>query len=302
MVRASRVANGASVNNYLIESPSPTLGSAILGWYESFYPTSQKAFMKNTHSKERWEAYIRELVKSFRDLPKPDNNWTVPFIPWCGDEYWDAKPRILFVGKSVGAFNDPDAELWKTAIHDWQQTNDPDPVSLTSEYIKSKVATFKPASPAFWTIPLLITGAFIPKDAVPHQLVGALAWSNLYKVNNSGSSNGLPSKEHLKCRCDEFCLVHSSVRWLRREIEILQPDFVLLGISHEWTTIAKALSIPLKGRDPGFPVKLKDSEIGLLKLGFVPKGIWVTYHFSSWNRNCKHGRLLLEMRQALDEL
>lgn len=264
--------------------------------------------MTNADDKGKWNAYVQCLLRSFRDLPDSNQGWTVPFVPWCGEEYWDAKARILFVGKSVGAFNDPaDAKEWQTPFDVWKEQGSPDTTALTSKYVKSKVAIFGPASHAFWTVPLLIAAAFISPDASPDRLAGSLAWSNVYKVNNLRSPNGLPSTKDLKCRCDDrrFCLSHSSLRGLGREIEILRPDFVLLGVTHEWKKLAKALSIPLEGGDRQFPLKLTDSEIGRMiepvKLSCAPKGIWLTYHFSAWGQNCKHARTLLEMRRAFDE-
>jgi hypothetical protein len=256
--------------------------------------------MDNTDNKNKWKLYRQELVQSFRDLPNVHADWTIPFVPWCGEEYWDTEPRILFVGKSVGAFNDADAVGWTTSLKSWQKKDDPDAVRLTDKYMEQRVASFQPASPEFWMIPLLIKGAFVAPNLAPEKLAGALAWSNLYKLNNSRCSNGIPSKQDLNCRCHaEFCLIHSCLQWLRREIEILQPDFVLLGIAHEWETIAKALSLPLNGYKSRFPLKLNDSQVEELTPGWRPKAVWVTYHFSSWNRNCDHGRLVLDMRQAL---
>ena len=263
--------------------------------------------MATTDDKSKWDAYIQGLLQSLRELHNPNQEWTIPFVPWCGEKYWGANPRILFVGKSVGAFDHPVAKAWQTPIQVWQETGHPDTISLTGEYIKS-VAAFNPATDGFWTIPLLITAAFTPREPAPHQLAGdqltgALAWSNIYKVN----ANGLPSKDDLRCRCGSgFCFSHSSLRSLGREIEILRPDFVLLGIAHEWEKLAKALSIPLERGDRQFPVKLKDSEVERmiepLKLSFAPKGIWLTHHFAKWGQNCEHARALLEMRQALDGL
>ena len=64
-------------------------------------------------------------------------------------------------------------------------------------------------------------------------------------------------------------------------------------------TVAKALSLSLNCDKSRLPLKLNDSQVRELSPGWRPKAVWVTYHFSSWNRNCDHGRLLLEMRQAL---
>jgi len=259
----------------------------------------------NAESKNAWEAYKLELVQTFRTLPDTSKDWTIPFVPWCGEEYWNTKPRILFVGKSVGAFNDPDAERWMTPLHTWRKTGHPDPAWIASNYIKSSIRTFDAASPAFWTIPLLMTSAFVPYDLPPEKLSEVFAWSNLYKVN-SLRLEGLPDDQDLSCpyvgvtcQRESFCLIHSSLQWLRREIEILQPDFVLLGITYEWERIAKLFPQPRKD-ELTFPRRLTDSELTQLSPNCTPTAIWVTYHFSQWNRNCEHGKLLLEMRQLFE--
>jgi hypothetical protein len=261
-------------------------------------------------NKQMWQEHIQCIISQFRKLQIAPDTWTIPFVPWCGDQYWNARPRILFVGKSVGAFNDQDAEKWTTPIHKWQESGSPDPIALTNDYITSKVAVFKPANSAFWVVPFLIAGAFSPTNIDPQHLAHSFAWSNVYKVNNSERVNGTPTKDglptskDLKCRCDkDFCLLHTSAQWLKREFEILQPDLVLLGITKEWKKVGQALSLPQKD-EVRFPMKLDDSQVEQLKLGHRPKGIWVTYHFSSWStsrKSCEHGKLLLEMRRVWEE-
>src|SRR5437763_11766284 len=84
--------------------------------------------------------------------------------------------------KSVGAFNDPDANKWTTPIREWRDGN-LDAARLTEDYITSKVAPFNTANSAFWVIPFLIAGAFISIESNPQDLAHSFAWSNLYKVS-----------------------------------------------------------------------------------------------------------------------
>jgi hypothetical protein len=264
-------------------------------------------------SRQKWHEYINDMVRQFRELRNAPDTWTIPFAPWCGEQYWDASPRILFVGKSVGAFNDDeDAKDWQTPIHKWREAGSPKPIDLTNNYIGSNVAVFKTANSAFWVIPFLIAGAFSPVNIDPENLAHSFAWSNVYKVGNSerAKNDGLPTPKDLKCKAakglkcrggEEFCLIHASAEWLKQEINILQPDFVLLGIGRkEWKKAGQALAIPKKS-ELELPIKLSDSEIKQLDLRYKPKGIWVTYHFSSWSARYKdgqHGKLLLEMRKS----
>jgi hypothetical protein len=101
---------------------------------------------------------------------------------------------------------------------------------------------------------------------------------------------------------DGVSLLHQSALWLRYEIQTLQPHIVILGIRDEWPKVAEVLRVQGNG-ECEFPMKLAESQVGDLKLGYCPKGIWVTYHFSRWmgsEKNGAHGRLLLEMRKALE--
>jgi len=107
---------------------------------------------------------------------RPD--WTLPFVPWCGDDYWTTKTRILFVGKSVGCFNDEDAKNWRTSCCDWQRISGPDPLNLTEQYMNDKVVTSQAEKPQFWLIPMLISGAFVAlrqiRNSWPIRSLGAI--------------------------------------------------------------------------------------------------------------------------------
>lgn len=253
--------------------------------------------------KDEWRKLVRVIVSQFRELKESPDTWTIPFAPWCGEKYWEAKPRILFVGKSVGAFNDKDAEKWTTKIRDWQKSKDPslDPEKLTHDYVTNIVANSRQENPAFWVIPFLIAAAFSPVNSTLENLAHSFAWSNLYKVNDSKRKNFPPRKAMRQPCGDNFCLLEKSVRWLKQEIEILKPDFVLLGIGKkEWNQIKGELPT-LENTYRGLPMKVLESRNAV---GHSPLGIWVTYHFSRWTANQRenqHGSLLFEMKKAWSE-
>lgn len=258
--------------------------------------------------KLEWAAHVERIHSRFRAIDEPLPDWTMPFVPWCENGYWEANPRILYVGKSVGCLNDKDEEpkRWKTTLQDWKKPpHVPDALKLTQDYVKKRVANLTPYRPEFWLVPMLVSGAFVPSQMSTLQLVESFAWSNLYKIcNQSNEKNGgLPTKEDLEWTfADGPSLLDQSALWLKHEIEILQPHLVILGISDEWWNVAKVLKIHANGKR-GLPSKLTESEVSDLKLPYRPKGIWVTYHPSSWRgteKNGKHGNLLLEMRKALE--
>jgi hypothetical protein len=247
----------------------------------------------------KWNRYCDELEEDFAAKAKGSprtENWTVPFIPWCGDNYFSAKPRIMFVGKSVGLF-----ECWKELLSSGRSSYR----NLTDEYVREKVALCKSRS-NFWTVPFLIAGALLP-EIQPKQIANSIAWSNLYKVNirrDKDKKDGLPQPEDLqKCRetletCSlPCCLKHYSAKCLQKEIQILTPDILLLGIGKSWNDLDKTFQGSTREkRANGPPMRLtKNSQLT------GAKAVWITYHFSQWDRSPEHGKLIWEFRKALEE-
>jgi hypothetical protein len=255
----------------------------------------------NRVSKAAWEGHLKNIAEIFRCLPDPPTQWTIPFIPWCGETYWDVRPRILFVGKSVGCSKDPDAEGWRTTLREWQQTDDPDPRWVTDTYMKEKVGRYQPSSPAFWLNVLLVAGALLPESTESQKLVDSIAWTNIYKVNNSEERNGLPTEADLQRTFpDQFRLIGKSAEWFKHELQVLKPDLVLLGISDQWSVLAKELELNTDHRHER-PTMVSESNIARLGLEYQPSGIWLTNHFTAWSqrlKNREHGTLILEMRKT----
>lgn len=129
-------------------------------------------------SKREWQLYRENICSIFWKMRKGRPDWTLPFVPWCGDDYWTTKTRILFVGKSVGCFNDEDAKNWRTSCCDWQRISGPDPLNLTEQYMNDKVVTSQAEKPQFWLIPMLISGAFVAlrqiRNSWPIRSLGAI--------------------------------------------------------------------------------------------------------------------------------
>jgi hypothetical protein len=55
----------------------------------------------NRVSKAAWEDHLKNIAERFRHLPDPPTQWTVPFIPWCGEAYWDVRPFVFFSSAKV---------------------------------------------------------------------------------------------------------------------------------------------------------------------------------------------------------
>ncbi len=248
-----------------------------------------------------WRKHRGEIVESFHKIKAPPKRWTVPFIPWCGKEYWNSSPRILFVGKSVGSSKDPDAKEWRTTVRQWKRSKTPDAIAITDRYMNEMVAEFRPRSPAFWLKVLLVAGALLPDTTEPETIVQSIARTNIYKVNNREKSNGVPTKADLKHKFPNgTCLLDQCAEWFKEEVRILRPDLVLLGVSSEWPQFAKALDIDASS-DLELPSMLDEASLVQLELQYSPSGIWVTNHFTAWaqhKRNRRHGTIILDMRKA----
>ena len=244
--------------------------------------------------RRKWEAHRSNIVKTFRNWPNAPERWTVPFIPWCGGDYESAQPRILFAGKSVGAFNDPDAVDWTTSILSWAEL--PDVRKLTDRYMTEKVAKFQASNPDFWLIPFLLAGALLPDSTDSSRIAHSFSWTNIYKVNNR-ETKGIPCDADLRCVCPSGSLIHMCAEWFKKELQILKPELVLMGVGPEESKkFAKELGIAVADAQ-GLPTLLDGSAVDRLELGYTPTGIWVTNHFTAWGRSSKHGTMILEIRR-----
>ena len=187
---------------------------------------------------------------------------------------------------------------WRTPLREWQKTLEPNPVSLTRDYITDKVASLTPCKPQFWLIPFLLSSAFYTQVTTPKELVQSFAWSNFYKFSKQ---DGLPTQDDLSRLSSNSCsLLKQSANWLREEINILRPHLVVLGIADKWADLATGLGV---NYDHSFecPLRLPEEVVNQMALSYRPNGIWVTRHFTSWTGNLRHGGLLLEMKAAMSD-
>jgi len=172
--------------------------------------------------------------------------------------------------------------------------------NLTEEYITEKVAKFQASSPAFWLNPFLVAGALLPDPTDSGRIAHSFSWTNIYKVNNK-ETKGIPTDADLRCSCPSGSLIHVCAEWFKKELQILKPELVLIGVGPAWKKFARELGIAVADAQDR-PTLLGDSAVDRLGLGYRPKGIWITNHFSAWaqrRRNSKHGTMILEIRRAL---
>lgn len=149
---------------------------------------------------------------------------------------------------------------------------------------------------------MLIAGALLPPSAECDHLIDLIAWSNLYKVNTvvKRSVNGRVTEQYeipksapcagSNSECD--CMKCNSLRWLGREVDILQPDVIVFGIGPEWAR--------LRGHwDAHCPERLTGKVRDLLRSHHEPASAWLTYHFSAWAMEIRHGGVILDIRKDL---
>lgn len=252
---------------------------------------------------DKWNTHRQKIVDRFLRVEKFPDEWTMPFVPWCGAKYWRTSPKILYVGKSVGIQNDPDVRGLDRTLMRWKAgKGKPDPRDVVDEYVTKSVGSLRPASPNFWLVPLMMTSALVPEIREARDFVNHIAWSNIYKTCRD-VGNGVPTKNQLmKSYGDGFVLRDQCANWLIEEVEILKPDIVLLGIGSQWRYFAEYIA-PLKQyatQKP--PFQLPTLTVRELKLECEPC-IWVTYHFSAWTATPKdrtefewnHGEVIADL-------
>ncbi len=276
---------------------------------------------------QNWIGHQEEIQTFYSKLKAEDSDpkWSAPFVPWCGKAYWDSNPRILFVGKSFGATErskvtkeHPDGP-WRKTLEEWKN-GEADQVKALNDYVEQNLRRLQPKGPAFWTIPFLIAGALLPLNT--DCLIERIAWSNLYKVDEivdppkKRGTTGQRSKEPKKIfrvpssdscgaplaqKCSEPGCIHcKSSDWLRKEIEILDPDVLLLGVGASWKFLGPRWEA-FAGIKTGFPIPITDEIKKLVPNMKRLKSAWLTSHFSAWQWKCQHGEVLLRIRKHLEK-
>jgi hypothetical protein len=181
-------------------------------------------------------------------------------------------------------------------------------ISCNKRVCCQTVRSLTPVSHAFWTIPLLVAGALLPIHTKEKRLIDSIAWTNLYKVTAIGETTqrGPPAvayrvpksrpclKPGEKCNCIDC----TSTRWLVKEIEILKPHVVLVGLGRIWKNVARCLQL---SETPKFPSSLTAMLRRKIPQNENLKSAWLTYHFSQWGQACEHGTIVFRIRKALTQ-
>jgi hypothetical protein len=208
------------------------------------------------------------------------DRWTAPFIPWCGNGFDKSGVKILFVGKSVAITDNEYDAPWAISLAEWRGGGCPDQTAATENYIQ--LVQQQATNDAFWLVPLLLAGGLLQHVTQYPQVFEHIAWTNLYKITDM--INGLPMPGPIDVVSRE---------WLKKEISILSPDVILLGLGPDGIRLFQGCQVD------NLPRALQGVEREVLE---IPDSsiAWLTWHFSAWaNRAERHGDVLFQIRAAL---
>jgi hypothetical protein len=190
---------------------------------------------------------IEKLVKRLREEEYELRRFGIPWLPYCGKEYDQAKCKIYVCGKGGGAWG-----LKYVSVRGWDEHSNLACVKLDdgyykvgdwydemlrvqSEFIDRGVRPFWSgfeggfARGAWWREMYKVAGALLCGLEIPEEwsykehgnqrvaetILNAIAWSNLHKISEF---EGNPKKDLLKLQKDLYSI--------KSEIEILQPNVV----------------------------------------------------------------------------
>lgn len=251
-----------------------------------------------------WHQHQQEIGRYFCTTqldPAVLERWTAPFIPWRGRSFAKSPIKILFVGKSVAITHSQYDAPWAVSLAQWREGGCPDTPEATERYIREKVALQLPPSDAFWVVPLMLAGALLNPNIPYAEVFQHIAWTNLYKTTDQTLDQdeqpnyGPPAPQ--PCNAAQGicqCIDCTSKKWLTKEISLLDPHVIVLGVGPD---VATRL-FPRRSMDD-LPRQLTNDERN--DLGIRDSSIaWLTWHFSAWTwRAEKHGDVLRQIRQAL---
>jgi hypothetical protein len=217
---------------------------------------------------------------------------TVPFFPYVGRGYDDAKHRILIIGKATYGWGKGDEGQGSGALNDvlgmddhtlWEHL-----VELPKEFIEDEIIPFYGGEEgsyykgAFWRRIYQLAGKLLLNRPISNErdrqvsetCFKSIAWSNVFKVGALKSEGGNPKKKLRDIQKEENKNEGSA---FQEEITALQPDVVIFSTSRAYDEHIKDL-LPNRSMEDVGPEHLKIKEIeGLDTLAFR------TYHFQYYS-------------------
>jgi hypothetical protein len=245
--------------------------------------------------KDRYFSLIERLVEE-----EIADECTVPFVPYVGANYCDAKPKILIIGKATYGWGKGDGgQQGSGTLNDVLDKDDHDRwkylIELPEQFIEGELIPYyggekRGPARAFWRRIYQLSGKLLMDHPVAdykrerrrsEEVFRSIAWSNVFKVGALKSKGGNPNKKLINIQKEEN---KKEGNTLEEEINVLQPNVAIFSTGPSYDKhIEDLLDRSMKDVDPKHlkkgvdPEHLKIKEIeGLDTLAFR------TYHFQYW--------------------
>jgi hypothetical protein len=209
---------------------------------------------------------IEKLVKRLSEKEYELGIYDIPWLPYCGKDYGQAKCKIYVCGKAGGSWG-----LKYVSVNGWDENSNLASVKLDNgyyeagdwydemlwvkrEFVAQGVRPFWSGFEggftrgAWWREIYKVAGALLCKREIPKKwsyrkhgnrhvaeiILNSIAWSNLHKISEF---RGNPRRDLLK--------LHKDLYTIKSEMEILRPNVVWFptapGYDH---LLRRALSLP----------------------------------------------------------
>jgi hypothetical protein len=209
---------------------------------------------------------------------------TIPFVPYVGASYCDAKPKILIIGKATYGWGKGDEGQGSGTLNDVLDIDDHVPLhhlsKLSEEFIEGQIIPFYGGEKGlyhsnFWNRIFRLAGRCLygyqkyeRERRRSEECFRSIAWSNVFKVGALKSEGGNPNKDLISIQKD--------VNTLEEEIRVLQPNVVIFSTGPSYDEHINAfLKKPMK------VPKYLDPELGVKEIKDLGCLAFRTYHFQS---------------------
>ena len=169
---------------------------------------------------------------------------TIPFVPYVGGSYSNAKPKILIIGKATFGWGKGDEGQGSGALNDvlgmddhalWEHL-----VELPKEFIEGEIIPFYGGEDGhyngpFWRRIYQLSSKLLVGHPVAdykrerhrsEECFRSIAWSNVFKVGALKSEGGNPKKKLIDIQKEENKKEGNA---FEEEITALQPDVVIFS-------------------------------------------------------------------------
>jgi hypothetical protein len=234
------------------------------------------------------------LIEGLKGKEEIANKCTIPFVPYVGANYCDAKPKILIIGKATYGWGKGEEGQGSGTLYDvldmdeharWEHL-----VELPKEFIEGEIIPYyggEKRGPvrSFWRRIYQLSGKLLVDHPVAdykrdrrrsEEVFRSIAWSNVFKVGALKSEGGNPNKALRDIQKEENKKEGNA---FEEEITALQPDVAIFSTSRAYDEHIEDLLPNTSMEDVGPEhehLKIKEIE-GLDTLAFR------TYHFQYYS-------------------